>query len=107
MRLEDMDAVIARTMELLADICEGNNDYAEDSAQDILARLREWRESAVEGWVMRWSAGPWEVHPNAEPDDHDGRGLLLITTATGGEMSPRYEIPDTEHAEIIRPGRPT
>ena len=87
MRLEDMDAVIEDMGRLFGRAtcvagCAAGDGIAVCSTclgKQTLSRLRQWRESAVEGWVMRWSAGPWEVHPDAEPDDHDGRGLLLTT----------------------------
>jgi hypothetical protein len=86
MRLEDMDAVIEDMECAVGNLDDARKkhhiidpDRRMETYRDALARLREWRESAVEGWVMRWSSGPWEVHLDAEPDDHDGRGLLLTT----------------------------
>lgn len=95
MTLADLDAVIAAMATADAKLREEyahgvSNGYwptvapilADSSA--ALATLRTWRENAVEGWVFlsgldSANQDAHNFYDGSEPDDHDGRALLLLS----------------------------
>lgn len=88
MTLADLDAVIEHVEDVAALTClsrdrtEGARIHGD--AMDLLARLRTWRENAVEGWVFlsgldSANQDAHNFYDGSEPDDHDGRALLLLS----------------------------